>query len=296
MCEHRGRESRTAEVSTERRGSSGTIPPLVPTGGVAGSQEINSPLVEAIDTTRIMLTHASADGSKLRVLMVTSAVSGEGKTTLSGNLAISLTRAGFRTLLIDGDMQAPSAHLLFDVPDSPGLSELLRGETDLARAIRPSPIPGLSILPAGRWNMSTRQSLVGDRWRVLKQHLELEYDFVVLDTSPLLMVSDAMLLAREADGVVLSVLLGVSQIARVAETVNRLHAIGAELAGVVVNNVQSEVYRSYMSRSKYSAPAPVAAEQNEIAFADEDAAAAPAAGEPEVMAEEIETAGKAKEG
>ena len=60
------------------------------------------------------------------------------------------------------------------------------------------------------------------------------------------MVSDAMLLAREADGVVLSVLLGVSQIARVAETVNRLHDIGAELAGVVVNNVQSDVYRRYM--------------------------------------------------
>ena len=61
-----------------------------------------------------------------------------------------------------------------------------------------------------------------------------------------------MLLAREADGVVLSVMLGVSQIARVAETVNRLNAIGAELAGVVVNNVQSEIYHSYMSRSKYA--------------------------------------------
>jgi hypothetical protein len=62
-----------------------------------------------------------------------------------------------------------------------------------------------------------------------------------------------MLLAREADGVVLSVLLGVSQIARVAETVNRLNAIGAILAGVVVNNVQSEIYHRYMSRSKYAA-------------------------------------------
>jgi len=293
--EHRSRRvTRTEEVSTELGARLiGTIPPIAAAGGVPASHEANSPLVEAIDTARIMLTHATADGSKLRVLMVTSAVSGEGKTTLSGNLAISLTRAGFRTLLIDGDMQAPSAHVLFDIPDAPGLSELLRGESSLARAIQKSPIPGLSILPAGRWNMSTRQSLVGDRWRTLKQQLESEFDFVVIDTSPLLMVSDAMLLAREADGVVVSVLLGVSQIARVAETVNRLQAIGAVLAGVVVNNVQSEVYRRYMSRSKYAAPAPVAADQEGLELAEEQEVPA-----QEALAEEItgELVGTEKEG
>ena len=104
----------------------------------------------------------------------------------------------------------------------------------------------------------------------LKQQLESEFDFVVIDTSPLLMVSDAMLLAREADGVVLSVLLGVSQIARVAETVNRLHAIGAELAGVVVNNVQSEVYRRYMSRSKYASPRSGCCRSRRVGLAVED--------------------------
>ena len=200
-----------------------------------------------------MLTHGAENGSA-RVVMVTSAVSGEGKTTLSGHLAISLTRAGFRTLLIDGDMQAPSAHILFGLSDSPGLSELLRGDTTLQEAVRPSPIPGLSVLPAGKWTMATRQTLVGDRWRSLRAELEAEFDFIVIDTSPLLMVSDTMLLAREADGVVLSVLLGVSQIARVSETVKRLHAVGAELIGVVVNNVQSGVSHRYASRVKPIAP------------------------------------------
>jgi polysaccharide biosynthesis transport protein len=255
MWEYRGRRFTHAEELSTQLGMRviGTIPPLVPATGADAPTDTHSPMVEAIDTTRIMLTHGNPASSRLRVLLVTSAVSGEGKTTLSGNLAISLTRAGFRTLLIDGDMQAPSAHVLFDVSVSPGLSELLRGDTDLGHAIRSTPIPGLSVLPAGMWSMSTRQSLVGDRWRLLKRELESQFDFVVIDTSPLLMVSDAMLLAREADGVVLSVLLGVSQVARVAETVNRLHAIGAELAGVVVNNVQSEVYRRYMARSKFAA-------------------------------------------
>jgi polysaccharide biosynthesis transport protein len=287
--EHRSRRvTRTEEVSTELGARLiGTIPPLGPGPDAAACADAHSPLVEAIDTTRIMLTHGTPDASKLRVLMVTSAVSGEGKTTLSGNLAISLTRAGFRTLLIDGDMQAPSAHVLFDLPASPGLSELLRGAADLARVVRQSPIPGLSVLPAGTWTMSTRQSLVGDRWRLLKRQLEVQFDFVVIDTSPLLLVSDAMLLAREADGVVLSVLLGVSQIARVAETVNRLQAIGAELAGVVVNNVQNEVYRRYMARSKYAAAPPVPHDP-----------AAPGVAEEEPLAEElaVELTGEPKEG
>jgi len=283
MWEHRSRRvTRTEEVSTEPgMRLIGTIPPFDPNTEATAPTDAHSALVEAIDTTRIMLTHGGPDAAKLRLLLVTSAVSGEGKTTLSGNLAISLTRAGFRTLLIDGDMQAPSAHVLFDLPDSPGLSELLRGEGSVARAIRKTPIPGLSVLPAGQWNISTRQSLVGDRWRLLKRELESQFDFVIIDTSPLLLVSDAMLLAREADGVVLSVLLGVSQISRVAETVNRLHAIGAELAGVVVNNVHSEIYHRYMARSKYA----VAAEMPNTPTVSEVAASDTAAEEP--IAEEI---------
>jgi capsular exopolysaccharide synthesis family protein len=243
------------EISTEVGARLiGTIPPLAadPHGGMTGAS--HAVLVEAIDTTRTMIVHATPEGAKLRTLLVTSAVSREGKTTLSGHLAISLTRAGFRTLLVDGDLHAPSVHDLFDLPAAPGLSELLREEVDLVEAIRPSPVPGLSVLPAGKWTLATRQMLGGDRWRRLKREMESRYDFVVIDTAPLLLVSDTLLLAREADGVVLSVLLGVSQIGCVAETVDRLQAIGANLIGVVVNNAPSDTYRQgYRPRSKYPA-------------------------------------------
>jgi capsular exopolysaccharide synthesis family protein len=255
--EYRSRRVTHAEEVSTALGTRliGTIPPFTSNArNVSPTDDFHKILVEAIDTTRTMLMHAAPAGTKQRVLIVTSALAGEGKTTLSGHLAISLTRAGFRTLLVDGDMHAPSAHALFDLPSSPGLSEVLCGQVDLTQAVRPSPIPGLSILPAGKWTMATRQMLVRDRWQRLKQEMEANFDFVVVDTSPLLLVTDTILLAREADCVILSVLLGVSQVARVSETMDRLNALGVELAGVVVNNVRGDAYHhKYAYQSKYPA-------------------------------------------
>ena len=91
-------------------------------------------LLESVDATRTMLVHAARTGSH-RVVMITSAVGGEGKTSLSSYLATSLARSGLRTLLVDADLRSPSIHRLFDLPVAPGLSELLRGEVDLADAI-----------------------------------------------------------------------------------------------------------------------------------------------------------------
>lgn len=234
----------------------GTVPPVV--GGDAAQTALTrAALVEAIDTTRTMLLHATPAGPGLRTLLVTSAVAGEGKTSLSGHLAISLARAGFKTVLIDGDLQSPSVHDLFDLPVGPGFCELLRGEIDAGQAIRPTPFAGLSVLPAGVMDLSARQSLVGARWRWIRQELESQFDFLVIDTAPLLLVSDTLLLAREANGVVLSVLLGASQVGHVTQAVERLRAVGANLTGAVVNGVWQEAYHA---SSRYAAAAAQSAE------------------------------------
>lgn len=221
----------------------GTVPPVA-AGGDPRTGVPSKVLVEAIDTARTMLLHGTPDGARMRTVLVTSAVAGEGKTSLSGHLAISLARAGFRTLLVDGDFQSPVAHRVFALAPGPGLCELLRGQADLAAAVRSTAFPGLSVLPAGAWDLAARQALVGDRWVQTKQALEAEFDFLVVDTAPLLLVSDTLLLARGADGVILSVLLGVSQIAHVAETAGRLQAVGAKVTGAVVNGVWHKAYRS----------------------------------------------------
>jgi polysaccharide biosynthesis transport protein len=199
-------------------------------------------LVEAIDATRTMLVHGT-DQPDLRLLVVTSAVSGEGKTSLTGHLAISLARAGFRTLLVDGDLRAPTAQRIFDLPLAPGLCELLEGRAGLTDAVRPTGVPGLSVLPAGVWTTTTHQALVGDRWRALKERLKAEFDYIVVDTSPVLLVSDALLLARDADGVVLSVLLGASQVALVEEAVERLQTVRARCMGVIANGARAAAHQ-----------------------------------------------------
>jgi capsular exopolysaccharide synthesis family protein len=241
--EYRGRRITHPDELTTELGVRllGTVPPLAPPSPGVKAVAAHA-LVEAIDTARTLLLHGPASGAGLRTILVTSAVAGEGKTSLSGHLAISLTRAGFRTLLIDGDLQSPSADRVFNIPTAPGLCELLRGEVDIAGAIRPSPVPGLSLLPAGHWDLAVRQSLAGDRWRQAQCELESQFDFLVIDTAPLLLVSDTLLLAREADAVILSVLLGVSQADHVAAAANRLQDIGARLTGAIVNAVKEQVY------------------------------------------------------
>lgn len=236
----------------------GTVPPI---GGPGSAGAPPAALAEAIDTARTMLLHGTPAGGTMRTVLVTSGVAGEGKTSLAGHLAISLARAGYRTCLVDGDLQSPAAHRLFDVPVGPGLCELLRGQNPLEEVARPTPVPGLSILPAGRWDTTARQCLVGTRWRELKAELEERFQFVVVDSAPLLFISDTLLLAREADGVVLSVLIGVSQVGNVAETAGRLQAVGANLTGAVVNGVWHKAHRAgYPYRSADPVTAPAVAE------------------------------------
>lgn len=213
----------------------GTVPPLGPIGDASAGRE--AALTEAVDTARTMLLYGTY-GAAPKTVLVTSAMPGEGKTSLSGHLAISLARAGYRALLIDGDLRNPANHRIFDVPLGPGLCEVLRGEVDLTAAVRPTQFPGLAVLPAGRWSLGATQALAGDRWSAVRAAAEAEFDFVVIDSAPILPVADSLLLARHVDGVLLSVLHDHSRVASVAESQHRLMTIGANVLGVVVNGIE----------------------------------------------------------
>jgi|GEM_PF-5167874 len=267
--EHRARRVNTAEelVIALNLPLLGTLPSIA-----SSNSHTRGELVEAIDSTRTMILHCRTPDSPLRTIMISSALPGEGKTTLSGHLAISLARAGFRTILVDGDMHRRSISALFEHEESAGLCEVLRGEAAMEDLIVSTKVLGLSLLPAGKWSLLARQALVADRWSDIRHRLESEYDFVVVDTGPFLLLTDAQLLARSSDGVILSSLLNFSRFGAVVQTKNRLSVLGSRILGVVVHGVRSHYSGGYYSGySYYRNGSRTAVEEESIALEKADA-------------------------
>lgn len=195
-------------------------------------------LVESVDAVRALLLHASRrDGT--RTVMVTSAMKGEGKTSLACHLATSLARGGHRTLLIDGDLRSPACHLLFDAPPGPGLCDVLRGERAAEEVIRPGADDHApDLMPAGRVDARALQGLACDDLRTLLDGLVLRYDFVIIDSAPVLPVADSLVIGQAVDAVIFSVLREVSRLPMVYEAHERLAALGVRPIGAVVAGVQ----------------------------------------------------------
>jgi capsular exopolysaccharide synthesis family protein len=190
-------------------------------------------LTEAVDALRTLLLHA-ARAADLQVVMVTSAGAGEGKTSVASHLAASLARAWRKTLLIDGDLRHPAVHRLFDQPPEPGFSEVLRGEVGAHDAIRPTAVSRLWAMPAGNWDSHAVQALAQESVRSLFEELKGQYDFVVVDSCPVLPVADSLLLAQHVDAVLLAVLRDVSRAPAVHAARQRLAGLGVRTLGAVV--------------------------------------------------------------
>lgn len=223
-------------------------------------------LAEALNTTRLVMLGGAA-GTPVRTLLVTSAMSGEGKSSVALQLAMSLAQAGNKTVVIDGDMRRPQLHtrlgmlappptqgVVYDgetmelntrlgLDGSPGLAEVLRGELPVERALADTAVPGLSLLAAGRWDPLASRAVGTGKWKKLLAELAATHDYVVIDSTPLLPVADGLAMARDVDGVVLSVLRDVSELQFVAEAQKRLAAVGANVLGVVLSGAGQVLYR-----------------------------------------------------
>jgi capsular exopolysaccharide synthesis family protein len=183
--------------------------------------------------------------------MVTSATVGEGKTSLSCQLALSLARAKQRTLLIDCDMRRPAVHRVFDLPLSPGLGEVLCRENELRDALLPTPLEELWILPAGQPTGPPSQALAGDAFPTLLNGLRDQFDFIIVDSCPVLPVSDTLLVGQHVDGVIFTLLRDVSCLPQVYAGYQRLASLGIRVLGIVVNGVGGGSYGSAYTEYQY---------------------------------------------
>jgi capsular exopolysaccharide synthesis family protein len=174
----------------------------------------------------------------MRVVMVTSAVSAEGKTTLASNLAMSLAHAGRKTLLIDCDLRRPAAHQLFEQALQPGFSEVILHEVDLPDAVRPTTVdPNLFLLPAGMWDRNVVQELAKTGVTSIFEKLREEFDFIIVDSHPVLAATDSLLIGQYVDAVIVSLMRDVSQMHNVHTACQQLATLGIRVFGAVVNGM-----------------------------------------------------------
>jgi capsular exopolysaccharide synthesis family protein len=236
----------------------GAVPPTAPAllrlPAAVESKAGDHHFIESIDGIRTMLLRDARAGG-LRLIMVTSAVSGEGKTTLAGHLATSLARAGRRTLLVDCDLRRPAAHQLFEAVPHPGLSEVLLGEVPVADAVQKTTVPGLSLLPAGQWDRTVLRALAGEEVQKVFAALRQHYDFVLIDSHPVLQAADSLLIGLHVDAVILSLMRDLSRMPRVSTACQRLADLGIPVLGAVVNGMPE----NDVPNGGYSYAAPVKA-------------------------------------
>jgi polysaccharide biosynthesis transport protein len=199
-------------------------------------------LNESINSTRTMLLHAARNQS-MQVVMVTSATQGEGKTSLSSQLATSMATAGMRTLIVDCDLRNPSIHKLFDLSLTAGVSEVLCQDADVTDAVQPTMVPNLWVIPAGQCSNRVIAALAqGHPLETLFNRLRGQFDFIIVDSCPVLPVADALLIGQHVDGVVFSIMQDVSQMPKVQTASEKLAQLNIPLVGAVLNGIRQNVY------------------------------------------------------
>ena len=214
-----------------------------------------SQFTEAFRSLRTALLLSSTTGREPKFLLCTSATPSEGKTTVSSNLAVILAQRGTRVLLIDADLRRPNIHHRFGLNGKVGLSTVLSGQTTLDGSVQPvAEVPGLDILASGPVPPFPTEMLSSQTMTDLLKLAGERYDYILLDSPPILSVTDGVLLSRQVDAVILVVRHGKSSKHVVRRGRDLLARSGAPMAGIVLNAVDLNApeYYGYYGYSGYS--------------------------------------------
>ncbi len=209
---------------------------------------------EAVRAVRTKVLLSVDDGP--RALVVTSTGPKEGKTVVATNLAVALAQAGQRVILVDADLRRPRVHEIFDQPQAPGMTDLLAGKVTGMQSFRQTSVPGLWLLPAGVTTANPADLLGSPRFRESLQMMMRHFDWVIIDSPPVLAVTDAAVIAHQSSGVLFVV--GADRTSRHAAqaALEQLEAARAPFLGGVLNSVDLDRHAYYFAkyyRHEYSA-------------------------------------------
>ena len=177
-----------------------------------------------------------------KTILITSSAPFEGKTLNAVNLALTMAQTESRTLIIDGDMRKPRVNKIFGIPVSPGLTDLLTSNLDPAQVVQATSDPHLDVITAGKTPPNPAELLGSERMRKILATVSERYDRVIIDSPPLIAITDGVILSSITEGVILIVHAGKTGKELVYRSVKSLQDAGAKILGIVLNNLEFKDY------------------------------------------------------
>lgn len=214
----------------------GKRPPPNPEFDLSLHKNPKSSYAEAWRSVRTNLLFSSPD-QKLHTLMVTSPSPREGKTTTAVSLAIAMSQSGSRVLLVDTDMRRPRLHRIFGVPGGDGLTSLLVGDKEIEDVLKTTEVPNLQLLPCGPTPPNPAEVCQSDRFKEVLESLGQRFDQVILDSPPVMAVTDAVVLSTLVQGVIVIARTGTTSRDAFSETMRQLNDVGAPRVACVLNDM-----------------------------------------------------------
>lgn len=201
--------------------------------------DLKNPATEAYRVIRTSIQFAQA-GKELKTLAVTSCMPNEGKSMTAANLAVVLTQAGKSVLLLDCDMRNPTVHKNFGLSNKLGLSSCISMDTPLSAAVQATKVDNLYALTSGVIPPNPSELLGSEQMKNVLQRAKEQYDYVLIDTPPVMPVTDALIVSRFVDGMILVIASAEVKVEMARDVKKQLQHAGANILGVVLNKVRSE--------------------------------------------------------
>lgn len=214
--------------------------------------EPRSPVAESFRALRTNVQYASVD-RPLRSLMITSPAPADGKSTVTANLGLVMAHTGRQVAIVDADLHRPRAHLLFQARSRPGLSTLfVQPRLHLNGSFQQTMVEELHVIGPGDLPPNPSELLGSNKMRDIIELVAAHAELVIIDTPPVLAVTDGLALAPLVDGVLLVIKPGVTKMSALKQAIDQLHNVGARIIGVVLNGVDARSRRyGYYYKSSY---------------------------------------------
>lgn len=191
---------------------------------------------EVFGKIKVNIEFLSVDNS-YRTILFSSSVAGEGKSTVAANLAMSFAASDKKILLVDGDLRHPTQHRLFNIVNHIGLSDIIANNLNWHEFVNETNISNLYLISAGRVPPNPSELLGSNRMGDLMKEFNREFDLVLLDSSPILLVPDAISLSKNVDGIIVVVRYNFTTLQAIANTRDALKLTNKPIIGTILNNV-----------------------------------------------------------